>query len=123
MVEIDGGDDTDLPALLLLQLFRNGLIFFGPGFVHVDGAGIGLVAGSDGGGGGGGVRREGVGVIGHSRASGLKIHKVQILGTVQLSALVVIQAGLRLPVIRILQRAEIIGGGLNLRIAHAVSNK
>ena len=58
MVEVDGADDADLPVLLAMELFRNRLIRCGAGDVHVDHAGVGLVAGGDGGRRGGGVRGE-----------------------------------------------------------------
>ena len=86
---------------------------------HVDGAGVGLVAGGDGGGGGGGVGGKGVGVKGDGGAGSLKVHEVEVLRAVQNSALVVVQAGLGLPVILVIQRAQEVGRGLDLGIAHA----
>ena len=63
VVEVDAGDNADLPAELLVQLLGDGLIGHGAGLVNVDGAGVGLVAGGDGGGGGGGVVVVVVGVV------------------------------------------------------------
>ena len=59
------------------------------------------MAGSNGCGCGGRIRGEGVRVIGHSRASYVKAHKIQSDRTVQNRALVVIQTGLGQQVIRI----------------------
>ena len=88
-----------------------------------DGAGVGLVAGGDGGGGGGGVGGKGVGVISHGGAGGLKVHEVEVLGTVQNGSAVVVQAGLGLPIVGVVQRTQEIGCGLDLGIAHAVANE
>ena len=66
---------------------------------------------------------EAVGVVGDGGAGGLKIHKVQVLRAVQNGALVVVQAGLGLPVVLVLQGAQIVGGGLDLGIAHAVADE
>ncbi len=123
MVQVDGGDDADLPALLVLELLGNGLILDGAGLIHVDGAGVGLVAGGDGGGGGGGVGGEGVGVIGDGGAGSLKVHEVEVLGAVEDGALVVVQTGLGLPVVLVLQGAQVVGGGLDLGVAHAVADE
>ena len=123
MVEVDGRDDADFPVFLVLELLGNGLIGSGAGLVHVDGAGIGLVSGGNGRGGGGGVGAEAVGVVSNSGAYRLKIHKVEVLRAIQLGALVVVQAGLRLPVVLVLQGAQIVGCRLNLGIAHAVADK
>ena len=123
VVEVDGGDHADLPAQLILQLFADGLIGYGAGLVHVDGTGIGLVAGGDGGGGGGGVGSKAVGIKGHRGTGGLKIHKIQIGRTVQLGAHVVVQAGLSVQVVLVGQGAQVIGGGLDLGIAHAVADE
>ena len=123
MVQVDRGDDADLIALLGLQLLGDGLVLDGAGLVHVDGAGVGLVAGGDGRGGGGGVGGEGVGVEGDGSAHALKVHEVQVLRAIQDGALVVVQAGLGLPVVLIVQGAQIVGRGLDLGIAHAVADE
>ena len=123
MVEVDGGNDAHRIALLGVELFGNGFVGNGAGFVHVDGAGVGLVAGGDGGGGGGGVGGKGVGVISHGGAGGLKVHEVEVLGTVQDGSAVVVQAGLGLPIVGVVQRTQEIGCGLDLGIAHAVANE
>ena len=52
VVQVDAGNHTDLPAELLPKLFGNGLVSHSGGLIHIDGAGVGLVAGGDGGGGG-----------------------------------------------------------------------
>mgnify|MGYP000349781607 CR=1 FL=1 len=80
MVEVDGGNDAHRIALLGVELFGNGFVGNGAGFVHVDGAGVGLVAGGDGGGGGGGVGGKGVGVISHGGAGGSKFMKLRYSG-------------------------------------------
>ena len=123
VVQVDGGDDADLPALLGFQLLGNGLILDGAGLIHIDRARVGLVAGGDGGGGGSGVGGEGVGVIGDGGAGSLKVHKVEVLGAVEDGALVVIQAGLGLPVVSVLQGTQVVGGGLDLGVAHAVPDE
>ena len=123
VVEVDGRDDADFPVLLVLELLGNGLIGSGAGLVHVDGAGIGLVSGGDGRGGGGGVGAEAVGVVSNSGAYRLKIHKVEVLRAIQLGALVVVQAGLGLPVVLVLQSTQIVRSGLDLGIAHTVADE
>ena len=123
VVQVDGGDDADLPALLGFQLLGNGLILDGAGLIHIDRARVGLVAGGDGGGGGSGVGGEGVGVIGDGGAGSLKVHKVEVLGAVEDGALVVIQTGLGLPVVSVLQGTQVVGGGLDLGVAHAVPDE
>mgnify|MGYP006064335869 CR=1 FL=1 len=123
VVEVHGGDDAHGVALLLVELLGDGLVLHRAGLVHVDGPGVGLVAGGDGGGGGGGVRGEGVGVVGDGGAGGLKVHEVEVAGAVQDGALVVVQAGLGLPVVLVGQGAQVVGGGLDLGIAHAVADE
>ena len=123
VVEVDGRDDTDFPVFLVLKLLGNGLIGSGAGLVHVDGAGIGLVSGGNGRGGGGGVGAEAVGVVSNSGTYRLKIHKVEVLRAIQLGALVVVQAGLSLPVVLVLQSAQIVRSGLDLGIAHTVADE
>ena len=58
MVQVDGSDDAHLVTLLGMQLLSNGFVGNGAGLVHVDGAGIGLVAGGNGSCGGSEVRCE-----------------------------------------------------------------
>ena len=123
VVQVDGGDDAHGVALLAVELLGDGLIFHGAGLVHVDGAGVGLVPGGDGGGGGGGVGGEGVGVVGDGGAGGLEVHEVQVLGAVQNSALVVVQAGSGLPVVLVVEGTQEVAGGLDLGIAHAVADE
>ena len=123
VVQVDRGDDADLIALLGLQLLGDGLILLSARLVHIDGAGVGLVPGGEGGGGGGGVGGEGIGVVGDGGAGGLKVHKVQVLGAVQDGALVVVQAGGGLPVVLVVESAQEVGSGLDLGIAHAVSDE
>ena len=123
MVQVDGGDDADLPALLGMELFGDGLVGDGAGLVGVDHAGVGLVAGGDGGGGGGGVRGEAAGVIGDGGACHGKVHEVQRHGSVQLGTLTVLDAGLSLHVVGVSHGAQIVGSGLELGIAHAVADE
>ena len=123
MVQIDRGDDAHGVALLRVELFGDRLVLDRARLVHVDGAGIGLVPGGDGGGGGGGVGGKGIGVVGHGRAGGFKVHEVQIAGAVQDRALVVVQTGLGLPVVLVGKGSHVVGSGLDLGIAHAVANE
>ena len=123
VVQVDGSDHADLIALLGFQLLGDGLVLHGAGLVHIDGAGVGLVSGGNGRGGGGGVGGEGVGVEGDGGAHALKVHEVQVLRAVQDGALIVVQAGLSLPVVLIVQGAQIVGRGLDLGIAHAVADE
>src|SRR5699024_8207167 len=48
VVQVDRGDDADLPVLLVPKLLGDGLVLHSAGLVHIDGAGVGLVAGGDG---------------------------------------------------------------------------
>ena len=124
MVEVHRTDDAYLPALLAMKLFRNGFIRRGAGEVHIDHAGIGFVAGGNGGGSGSRVRRKAAGIIGHGRARHIKVHKIQALGAVQLAlALFIVDAGQCFHIIGIVQCAEIVGGCLKLRIAHAITDE
>ena len=111
MVQVDRADHTDVVALVV-QLFCNGFIFHRHGLIHVDGAGIGLVAGGKGGRSGGRVRAEGGGVIGHCRTRYREIHKVQRL--VSIEDVVVILIG---------YCAQIVGCCLKLWVAHTVSDE
>lgn len=52
-----------------------------------------------------------------------KVHKVEVLGAVEDGALVVIQTGLGLPVVSVLQGTQVVGGGLDLGVAHAVPDE
>ena len=123
VVQVDGGDNAHLPAFLGVELLGDGLIGHGAGLVGVDHAGIGLVAGGDGGGGGGGVGGKAAGIVGDSGAGHVEIHEVQGLGAVQLGALAVLDAGLGLHVILVRHSAQIVGGGLELGIAHTVTDE
>ena len=125
MVEVDGADDADLPVLLAMELFRNRLIRCGAGDVHVDHAGVGLVAGGDGGCRGGRVRRKAARIVGHGRTGNVKIHKVQRLGAIEhrARAVVVAVAGKRLRIVAVCQCAEVVGRSLELRVAHAVADE
>ena len=125
MVEVDGADDADLPALLAVELFRDRLIRCGAGDVHVDHAGVGLVAGGDGGCRGGRVRRKAARIVGHGRTGNVKIHKVQRLGAIEhrARAVVVAVAGKRLRIVAVCQCAEVVGRSLELRVAHAVADE
>ena len=125
MVEVDGADDADLPVLLAMELFRNRLIRCGAGDVHVDHAGVGLVAGGDGGRRGGGVRGKAARIVGHGRTGNVKIHKVQRLGAIEHRARAVVIAVARkcLRIVAVCQRAEVVGRSLELRVAHAVADE
>ena len=112
VVQVDGGDDANLPAELRVELFGDGLIGHGGGLIHIDGAGIGLVAGGEGGGGGGGVGAEGTGVVGDGRTGHGEIHE----GKGHVAVQNVVTAGVG-------QSAQIVGGGLELRVAHAVADE
>ena len=68
-------------------------------------------------------RRDGVGVIGYGAAGGLKIHEVQGDRAVEHGAAVVVEAGLGLHVVLVLKGSEVVGGGLYLRVAHAVADE
>ena len=111
VVQVDGGDDADFEILLCLELLGDGLIGHGGGLIHVDGAGIGLVAGGDGGGGGGRVGAEGGGVVGHGAAGHGEVHEGE--GDVSAENAVVVVS----------HCAQIVGGGLELGIAHAVADE
>ena len=125
VVQVDGADDTHLPVLLAVELLRDGLVGFRAALIHVDHAGVGLLAGGNGGGGGGGVRGEGAGVEGHGGAGNLEVHEVQRHRAVQHSALpgVILGAGQSLLVVLISQRTQIVGCRLELGIAHAITNE
>ncbi len=125
MVEVDGADDADLPILLLMELLGNGLIGDGTGGIHIDHTGVGLVSGSNGGRRGGGVRCEAACVIGNGGACDGEVHKVQCLRAVQHRAatLIIAVAGQCLFIVSIGQCAEVVGCGLELRIAHAVADE
>ena len=123
VVQVHGGDDAHLPALLGVELFGDGLIGHGAGLVGVDHAGVCLVAGGDGGGGGSGVGSEAAGVVGDGGAGHIEVHEVQGHRTVQLGALPVLDTGLSLHVILVRHGAQVIGSGLELGIAHAVADK
>ena len=125
MVEVDRADDADLPAFLAMEFFRDRLIGRGAGDIHVDHAGIGLVAGGDGGRRGGRIRREAARVIGDCGTGNVKIHEVQRPGAIEhrACAVIVAVAGKRLHIIAVCQRAEVIRRGLELRIAHAVADE
>ena len=109
VVDVDGAQDADLVALLAVQLLGDGLEgdVAGPGG-HVDDAGLGLFARSDGGGGGSGVGAEGGGVIGGDAADEGELHEAQLGGSH--SAVV-------------LDGALVEGGGLDLGHAHAVADE
>src|SRR5699024_11761819 len=79
--DVYGAQDADLVALLAVQLLGDGLEgdVTGPGG-HVDDAGLGLFARSDGGGGGSGVGSEGGGVIGGDAADEGELHEAQLGG-------------------------------------------
>ena len=125
MIQVYGADHADLPALLGMELLRDGLIGSGTAFVHIDHAGIGLFAGGDRGGGGSGVRGKGAGVVGHGGAGSLEAHKVQRHRAVQDRAFPGIQlgAGQSLFIIIVGNGTKIVGSGLELRIAHAIANE
>ena len=123
VVEVHRGDHADFPALLGFELLGNGLIGGGAGLIHVDGAGISLVAGGDGSGRGRRVGAEAVGVIGHGGAGHGEVHKVEVLRAIENGALVIVQAGFSLPVIGIAQGAQVVAGRLDLGIAHAVADE
>ena len=123
VVEVDRGDDADLPAELLMYFLGDGLVGDSGRLVHVDGAGVGLVPGRDGGRGGGGVGAEAVAVVSDGGARDGEVHEVQGDGAVENGAAVVVEAGLGLHVIGVLKRAEVVRGGLDLGIAHAVADE
>ena len=123
MVQVDGRDDTDLPALLGVELLRDGLIGHRAGLIRVDHAGVGLVSGGDGSGGGSGVRGEGTGIVGDGGAGNFEVHEVQRHGAIQDSALTVLDTGLGLHVIRVSHSTQIVGSRLELGIAHAVADE
>ena len=79
VVDVHGGDDAHLIALLGVQLFGDGLVghIAGPR-AHIDDTALGLVAGGDGGGGGSGVRAEGGAVIGGHAAHLREAGKTQV---------------------------------------------
>ena len=109
VVDVHGGDDANLIALLGVQLFSDGLVghIAGPR-AHIDDTALGLVAGGDGGGGGSGVRAEGGAVIGGHAAHLREAGKAQVsLGH---SAIVV-------------HGALVEACGLDLGSAHAVANE
>ena len=116
VVEVDAGDDADLVAQLVLELFGNGLIGHGAGLVHVDGTAVGLVAGGDGGGGGSGVRAEAGAVVGLGAAGHGEIDKAQSVLMLQDRA-VAAHAG------AVFQRRQIVVGALDLGVAHTVANE
>ena len=109
VVDVHGGDDTHLIALLGVQLFGDGLVghIAGPR-AHIDDAALGLVAGGDGGGSGSGIRAEGGAVVGGHAAHLREAGKTQVsLGH---SAVVV-------------HGALVKACGLDLGSAHAVADE
>ena len=109
VVDVHGGDDAHLIALLGVQLFGDGLVghIAGPR-AHIDDAALGLVAGGDGGGSGSGVRAERGAVVGGHAAHLRKAGKAQVsLGH---SAVVV-------------HSALVKACGLDLGSAHAVTDE
>ena len=125
MVEVDGADDADLPVLLAVKLFGDRLIGGGAGGVHVDHAGVGLVARGDGGRRGGGVRGKAARIVGNGGACHVKVHEVQRLGAVQhrARAVFIAVAGQGLHIVLVGERAEVVGRRLKLRVAHAVADE
>ena len=109
MVDVHGGDDAHLIALLGVQLFGNGFVghIAGPG-AHIDDAALGLVAGGDGSSGGSRVRAEGGAVVGGHAAHLREAGKAQVsLGH---SAVVV-------------HSALVEACGLDLGSAHAIADE
>ena len=123
MVQVDGGNDTNLHAQLPVDLLGNGFKGFGAGDIHIDGTRVGLATSRNGSRSGCGVRCERVGIIGHCGACGFKVHEVQVLRSIQGSPLVVVQTGLSQEIILVLQCAQKVGSRLNLGIAHAVTDE
>ena len=123
VVQVDRGDDAHLHPQLLVNLLGDRLINLGGCFVHIDGAGVGLVASGDRGGGGSGVGSEAVGIVGHNGTNRFKAHEIQRLGAVQHRTLVVVQAGNYLHIVAVGHGPEIVRRGLELGKAHAVSDE
>ena len=125
MVQVDGADDANLPTLLVVELFCNGLIGSCTTFIHIDHSGVGFFAGSNGSCGRSGVGSKRAGVVGHSRTGNRKVHKAQIHRTVQYSTFtsVILGAGQSLFVIVVSDSTQIIGSGLELRIAHTIADE
>ena len=122
MVQVYRGDYAYLEALLFVELFGyrfKALASVGADIYH---ARIGLFARCYRGGRRGRVGGKGTGVIGDSRACYREAHEGKILGAVQHGILpfFVIHAGQGLFIILVGQSAQIIGGRLELRIAHSV---
>ena len=111
MVEVNRGDDADVVALVS-ELLGDGLILHGHGLVHVDGAGVGLVAGGDGGCGGSGVRAERGGIVGDCRTRYREVHKAQRNVSVE-----------DVVVVGVSHCTQIVGRCLELRIAHTVADE
>ena len=61
--------------------------------------------------------------IGHGAAGGLEVHEVERDRAVEHGAAVVVEAGLGLHVVVVGEGAEVVGGGLDLRVAHAVADE
>ena len=101
MVEVYRGDDSNLPALLLMKLFGNGFVFDCSGFIGIDHARIGLVAGCNGCCSRSRIGSEAAGIICNSRTRNIKFHKVKLLGTVQLGTVSLFYAWLSLHIVGI----------------------
>ena len=125
VVDVDGADDADLPALLAVELLGNRLIGFRAGNVDVNHTGIGFVAGGNRGRSRGRVGRKAAKVVCNSSTRNLKIHKVQRYGASENYAftLVIFDAGKSLDIAVVGNRAEVVGCSLNLRVTHTVSDK
>ena len=119
MVQIYRADDTDLPVLLLMQLFGNGFKRSGTGDVYIDHTGISFIScGSR-------VRSKAARIIGDSGSFYGKIHKIQANGTIEDSAVsgIILCAGKSVRVIRVGYSAQIIRSCLELRITHTIPDK
>ena len=123
VIQVDGGDNANFHAQLVVDLLGDGLVNPGGCFVHIDGAGVSLVAGGNRGSGGSGVGGEAVGIVGHNGTDRLKAHEVQRLRAVQHRALVVVQAGNGLHIVAVGHGPKIVRRGLELREAHAVTDE
>ena len=125
MVQVDGGNNANLVALLAVELFGNGFKLLCAGDIHVNHAGVGLASGGNGGSGGSGVRRKAASVVGNGGTGHREIHEVQRLGAIQHGTIagIILDAGQRLLLIVVCQRSQIIGSGLELGIAHAVADE
>ncbi len=109
VVHVDRGEHAHLVALLGVQLLGDGLEGLALGLgVHVDDAGVGLVARGDGGGGGGGVGAERRGVVGGHAARVGEAHEGERAGH---HGAVVLSGALEE------------AGDLHLLVAHAVADE